>query len=45
MCLMATPSGAAAQMLESPSSNRGRDKEEWTALLRVRTGLNALKAI
>ena len=38
MCLTATPSGAAAQMLASPASKSGRDREERAALLRVRTG-------
>ena len=38
MCLTATPSGAAAQTLTSPTSKRGLDREVWTALLRVRTG-------
>ena len=38
MCLTATPSGAAAQMLASPTSKWGRDREERAALLRVRTG-------
>ena len=37
MCLTATPSGAAAQMLSSPTSKWGRDREEWAALLRIRT--------
>ena len=37
MCLTATPSGVAAQRLASPSSKWGRDREEWAALLRVRT--------
>ena len=37
MCLTATPSGAA-QMLASPTSKWGRDREERAALLRVRTG-------
>ena len=38
MCLTATPSGATAQMLASPISKQGRDREELAALLRVRTG-------
>ena len=38
MCLTATPSGAAAQTLASPTSKRGRDREEQAALLRIRTG-------
>ena len=37
MCLTATPSGAAAQMLASPNSKWGMDREELAALLRVRT--------
>ena len=36
--LIATPSGAAAQTLLSLTSKRGWDREEWAALLRVRTG-------
>ena len=35
--LTAIPSGAAAQMLASPASKRGRDREERAALLRIRT--------
>ena len=38
MCLMATPSGEAAQMLASAISKRGLDREAPAALLRVRTG-------
>ena len=38
MCLTATPSGAAAQTLASPTRKLGWDREEWAALLRVRTG-------
>ena len=38
MCLTATPSRAAAQMLTSPTSKRGLDREVQAALLRVRTG-------
>ena len=38
MCLTATPSGAAAQMLTSPTNKLGLDREVWAALLRVRTG-------
>ena len=45
MCLTATPSGAAAQLLASPTSKQGLDPEARTALLRVRTGLNALRVI
>ena len=37
MCLTATPSGAAAQTLASPTSKRGRDREEQVAFLRVTT--------
>ena len=36
MCLTATPSGAAAQLLASPTSKPGRNREERVALLRVR---------
>ena len=38
MCLAATSSGAAAQMLTSPTSKWGLNREVWAALLRVRTG-------
>ena len=34
----ATPSGATAQTLTSSTSKQGRDREEWAALLRIRTG-------
>ena len=37
MCLTATPSGAAAQMLTSSTCKRGLDREAWAALLWVRT--------
>ena len=37
MCLTATPSGAAAQTLASPTSKQGLDTEVRAALLRVRT--------
>ena len=37
MCLTATPSGAAAQTLSSPTSKQGLNREVWAALLRVRT--------
>ena len=37
MCLTATPSGATAQKLTSPTSKWGRDREEPEALLRIRT--------
>ena len=37
MCLIATPSGATAQMLESHTSKPGRDREERAALLKIRT--------
>ena len=37
MCLTATPSGAAAQKLSSPTSKRGLGREAQAALLRVRT--------
>ena len=39
MCLTATPSGAAAQTLASPTSKQGLDREGRAALLRVRTRL------
>ena len=38
MCLMAVPSGEAAQMLASTTSKQGLDREAQAALLRVRTG-------
>ena len=38
MCLTATPSGAAAQTLSSPTSKWVLDREPRAALLRVRTG-------
>ena len=38
MCLTATPSRAAAQMLASPTSKQGLDRKVWASLLRVRTG-------
>ena len=41
----ATPSGAAAQMLASPTSKWGLDREALDALLRIRLGLNAPRAI
>ena len=37
MGLTATPSGAAAQTLASPTSRQGLDREVRAALLRVRT--------
>ena len=37
MGLTATPSGAAAQTLASPTSRQGLDRETQAALLRVRT--------
>ena len=37
MCLTATPSGAAAQLLASPTSKQVLDREARAALLRVRT--------
>ena len=37
-CLTATPCGATAQMLASPTSKQGQDREAPAALLRVRTG-------
>ena len=41
----ATPSGEAAQMLASTTSKQGLDREVQAALLRVRTGPNAARAI
>ena len=38
MCPTATPSGAAAQTLASPTSKWGLDREAWATLLRVKTG-------
>ena len=38
MSLTATPSGEVAQMLSSAGSERGLNREEQVALLRVRTG-------
>ena len=38
MCPTATPSSATAQMLASPTSKQGLDREAGAALLRVRTG-------
>ena len=38
MCLTATPSGAAAQMLASPTSKWGLGRATQVALLKVRTG-------
>ena len=43
MCLIATRSGAAAQMLASPTSKWGLDREAPAALLRVRTRPECLK--
>ena len=37
MCPTATLSGATAQMLASPTSKGGRDREERAALLTIRT--------
>ena len=37
MCPTATPSGATAQMLTSPTSKQGRDREDHAALLTIRT--------
>ena len=37
MCLMATPSAEAEQMLTSATSKQGLDREVRAALLRVRT--------
>ena len=38
MCLMATPSGEAAQTLTSITCKRGLDREVRAALLKVRIG-------
>ena len=38
MCPTATPSGEAAQMLMSPTSKPGWDREEQVTLLKIRTG-------
>ena len=38
MCLTATPTREAAQMLASATSKRRLDREAQAALLRVRTG-------
>ena len=38
MCLMATPSGEAAQTLASATSKQGLDREVRAASLRVMTG-------
>ena len=38
MCLMATPSAEAEQMLTSATSKQGLDREAWVVLIRVRTG-------
>ena len=45
MCLKATPSRKVSQMPASATSKWGLNGEEWVALLRVRTGLKALRAI
>ena len=37
MCPTATPSSATAQMLASPTSKQGRDREDQGALLRIGT--------
>ena len=37
MCLMATPSGEAAQTLTSAITKQRLDREAWAALLRIRT--------
>ena len=37
MCPTATPSSATAQTLASPTSKRGRDREDQGALLRIGT--------
>ena len=35
---MGTPSREAVQTLTPTTSKQGRDREEWAALLRIRTG-------
>ena len=46
MCPMVTPlSGEAAQMPAPATSIQELGREAWAALLRVRTGLNAPRAI
>ena len=44
MCLMATPSGEVRQMFVSATSKWGLNREAPAVLLRVRSGLNALRA-
>ena len=38
MCLTTIPSGEVAQTFMSTTSKRGKNREAWAALLRVRTG-------
>ena len=45
MCLKATPSRKVPQKPTSATSKWGRNREERAALLRVRTGPEALRAI
>ena len=45
MCLKATPSRKVPQMPTSATSKWGRNGEERVALLRVRTGPKALRAV
>ena len=45
MCLKATPSRKVPQMPASNTSKWGRNGEERAALLRVRTGQKALRAV
>ena len=45
MCLTTTPSREVAQMLTSATSKQGLNREVRAALLKVRMGLNALRAI
>ena len=45
MCLKATPSRKAPQTPAPTTSKWGQNREEWAALLRVRTGLKALRAV
>ena len=42
---MEIPSGEIAQTLASATSKQEMNREAWAALLRVRTRLNALRAI
>ena len=44
MYLMATPSGEVPKLFASATSKWGLNREAPAALLRVRSGLNALRA-